>query len=137
MFLLCSPWWGGGGFLGWFVGWKRKEGKEEEGVYVDLLENPTRLKTVTLCAVSAHRLPLTTNRSHIVDCAALSLNRASRNRATFSAGVSSSGVLPFLGSIGGGGVRVLGLSRAVGVDRGVLGAEYAEGGARLMDVGLV
>lgn len=93
--------------------------------------------TVTLCAVSAHRLPRITTRSHIVNCAALSLNLASRNLATFSAGVSAGGALPFLGSIGGGGVRAKGLSRAVGLDREVLEAEYVEGGARLMDVGLV
>lgn len=87
--------------------------------------------------MSAHRLPLTTTRSHVVDCAALSRNLASRNLATFSAGVSAGGALPLLGSIGGGGDRALGLSRAVGLDRGVLEAEYVEGGARLMDVGLV
>ena len=73
-------------------------------VYSNTLTNPTRHNTVILCRVSAHTLPLTTNRSHLVVCAARSFNLASRNRATFSAGVSNGGALAFVGSIGGGGV---------------------------------
>ena len=83
-----------------------------------------------LCALSAHTLPLTTNLSHVVVCASLSRNLACRSLATFSAGVSAGGALPFFGSIGGGGVRALGLGRRV------LEAEHVEGEARLMEVGL-
>ena len=89
-----------------------------------------------LCALSAHTLPLTTNLSHVVVCASLSRNLACRSLATFSAGVSAGGALPFFGSIGGGGVRAFGLSRALGLGRRVLEAEYVEGEARLMEVGL-
>lgn len=44
--------------------------------------------TVTLCALSAQLLPLTTTLSHVVACASRSAILAARNRATFSAGVS-------------------------------------------------
>lgn len=97
------------------------------------------LYTVTLCALSAHTLPLTTTLSHVVICASLSFNLACRSLATFSAAVSPGGELPwvpFLGSIGGGGVRASGLSRALGLGRDVLEAEYVEGEARLKRVGL-
>lgn len=87
------------------------------------------LYTLNLCALSAHTLPLTTTLSHVVICAARSRNLASRSLATFSAGDSLGGWVPFCGSIGGGGCRAFGLDRAVGVDRGVLEE------ARLMGVG--
>lgn len=108
-----------------------------EGVYI--LENPRRLYTVTRCALSAHTLPRITILSHLVICASLSRNLACRSLATFSAGVSAGGALPwtpFFGSVGGGGARTVGLSRTLGLGRGVLEAEYVEGEARLMGEGL-
>ncbi len=104
-----------------------------------VLEKPMILYTETLCALSAHTLPLITTRSHLVICDSLSRNLASRSLATFSPGVSPRGALPwapFLGSIGGGGVRGFGLSRALGLCLGLLEAEDVEGGARLMGVGV-
>ena len=80
-----------------------------------------------------------TTLSHLVICAALSRNLASRSRATFPAGVSPGGALPWapvFGSIGGGGVRTLGLSRVLGLGWGLLEAECVEGEAELMGVGL-
>ena len=97
------------------------------------------LYTVTLCALSAHTLPLITTLSHVVICASFSFNLACRSLATFSAAVSPGGVLPwapFLGFIGGGEARAVGLSRGLGLGRDVLEAEYAEGEARLKGVGL-
>ena len=98
------------------------------------------LYTLTLCALLAHTLPLTTTLSHVVICAARSRNLASRSLATFSAGDSLGGVLPcviFCGSIGGGGARAFGLEkRALGIGWGVLEAEGFEWEARLMGGGL-
>ncbi len=51
-------------------------------------ENATSEVTVTLCALSAQTLPLTTILSHVVICASRCAILAARNRATFSAGVS-------------------------------------------------
>lgn len=51
-------------------------------------ENATSEVTVTLCALSAQTLPLTTILSHVVTCASRCAILAARNRATFSAGVS-------------------------------------------------
>lgn len=114
----------------------RGRGRAHGGLHI--LENPTMLYTLNLCALSAHTLPLTTSLSHGVICAARSRKRASRSLATFSAGVSLGGELPwvpFCGSIGGGGWRAFGLGRALGVARGMLEAEGLEAEARLIRVG--
>lgn len=81
--------------------------EEGKGGRQYILPDPTRNKTVVLCALSAHTLPLITILSHVVYSAFLSRNLACRNLATFSAGVSPGGAMPrppFFGSIGGGGV---------------------------------
>ena len=122
--------------------WEEMKGKEREKVSWGvkyILENPTMLYTLNLCALSAHTLPLTTTRSHVVICAARSRNLASRSRATFSAGDSLGGALPgvlFCGSIGGGGVRAFALEGDLVMGWGVLEAVGFEWEARLLGGGL-
>ena len=74
---------------------------DSEGSERILRVKPIKLKAVNLCTRSAHTLPLITVRSHVVNCSPLCANRAARNLATFSLGVSicgeGRGALPFGG----------------------------------------
>ena len=133
-------------FVSWFLGeeWLKRVGGggRKNGKYVDIYlhipEKITRPRTVILCALSAHTLPLITTLSHVVNCDSRSFNLAARSLATFSFAVSANGTLPFLGPIrGGGGPRAFEMDCwALGLARCKRETGDVEGRARMMEAGL-
>jgi hypothetical protein len=69
------------------------------GLKQNLPVNPIRLNVVNRCAKSATTLPRATTLSNVLSFPSFALLAASRNRATFSCGVSFAGAGPRMGIV--------------------------------------